>query len=83
VISHHLPSYRSIDPMFTGHSLNPAYASDMDDFIKDSDINLWIHGHTHTSMDYDINGTRIVCNPRGYAPYDLNPHFNSSMVVEV
>ena len=28
---------------------------------------LWIHGHTHTAFDYWVQGTRIVCNPRGYA----------------
>ena len=27
---------------------------------------VWIHGHTHTSFDYRIQGTRVVCNPRGY-----------------
>jgi hypothetical protein len=26
---------------------------------------LWIHGHTHTSFDYEARGTRVVCNPRG------------------
>lgn len=24
------------------------------------------NGHTHTPFDYVANGTRVVCNPRGY-----------------
>lgn len=28
---------------------------------------LWIHGHTHDGFDYHVNGTRVVCNPRGCA----------------
>lgn len=26
---------------------------------------LWVHGHTHSAMDYLLEGTRVVCNPRG------------------
>jgi Icc-related predicted phosphoesterase len=26
---------------------------------------LWVHGHSHTAVDYDVAGTRVVCNPRG------------------
>ena len=27
---------------------------------------LWIHGHTHDTIDRDLHGTRVVCNPSGY-----------------
>lgn len=93
VVSHHLPSYKSIDDMFKGRNdslLNPAYASDMDAWITDRDkdsklgINLWLHGHTHSSCDYKLdNGTRVVCNPRGYYNYAENKEFNKSMVIEI
>jgi Icc-related predicted phosphoesterase len=46
-------------------------------------VQLWVHGHTHDSVDLDIAGTRVVCNPRGYAPDDLNPEFQPGLVVEV
>jgi hypothetical protein len=46
-------------------------------------LSIWAHGHTHDSVDLDIAGTRIVCNPRGYAPDDLNPEFHPGLVVEV
>jgi len=29
-------------------------------------VALWIHGHTHTSVDFELNGTRIISNQRGY-----------------
>lgn len=35
------------------------------------------------SYDYEIYGTRLVCNPRGYAPDALNPDFRPDLVVEV
>ena len=46
-------------------------------------MGLWVHGHTHTSFDYVLLGTRVVCNPRGYIPYEPNPDFDPRCVVEV
>ena len=44
---------------------------------------LWIHGHMHSSFDYRIGLIRVVCNPRGYLPDELNPKFVPLLVVEV
>ncbi len=40
-------------------------------------------GHTHDSFDYNINGTRVICNPRGYSTFDANPVFNPNLVIEI
>jgi hypothetical protein len=42
-------------------------------------VQLWIHGHTHQSYNYIEQGTRVICNPRGYMPYEPNP----MLIVEV
>ena len=44
---------------------------------------LWVHGHMHESYDYEVYGTRVVCNPRGYAPDALNPDFWPDLVVDI
>ena len=44
---------------------------------------LWVHGHMHESYDYEAYGTRVVCNPRGYAPDALNPDFRPDLVVDI
>ena len=44
---------------------------------------LWIHGHTHESFDYEIGKTRVICNPRGYAPIEINKEFKPDFNVEV
>jgi predicted phosphodiesterase len=48
-------------------------------------MSLWIHGHTHDSCDYEMNGTRVVCNPRGYvrSNHAENPEFNPSLVIKI
>ncbi|MFC5520272.1 metallophosphoesterase [Polaromonas jejuensis] len=81
VITHHAPSRRSIHPRFAGSPLNACFVSDLDSLIDGRRARLWVHGHTHDSFDYPLNGTRVVCNPRGYAKDGVNenplfdPHF--------
>ncbi|MBC8318821.1 MAG: metallophosphoesterase [Desulfobulbaceae bacterium] len=83
VITHHAPSYNSINGKFRGNRLNPAFASHLDEIIREYQPRLWIHGHMHDSFDYMIGETRIVCNPRGYAGYQLNERFKIDLVIEV
>ena len=81
IVTHHLPSSKSIHPRYKGQVLNAAFASHLDNIIESSGIKLWIHGHTHHSFDYMIGSTRVICNPRGYPPF--NKDFNPSLVVEI
>ncbi|MGH7074357.1 MAG: metallophosphoesterase [Stellaceae bacterium] len=83
VVTHHAPSRQSIAARFAGDALNPAFASDLEPLIRRYAPALWIHGHMHDSFDYRVAGTRVVCNPRGYFPDQLNPRFDPEFVVQV
>jgi predicted phosphodiesterase len=85
VITHHAPSPRSIHPRFAGSLVNACFVSDAERLIDGARVRLWIHGHTHDSFDYEVNGTRVVCNPRGYSRDGVNenPAFDPDFVVEV
>lgn len=85
VITHHAPSPRSIHPRFAGSPLNACFVSQAEWLLAGRAARLWIHGHTHDSFDYELHGTRVVCNPRGYSPPGRpeNPHFDPGFVVEV
>lgn len=67
VVTHHAPSGQSLTHRRVSSFLSPAYASDLDSVIEQSGAELWIHGHTHESVDYVIGNTRVFSNPRGYA----------------
>lgn len=82
VVTHYAPSSQSIADRFKSSPLSPAFASNLESMMG-PEIALWVHGHVHDSFDYEINGTRIVCNPRGYIPADPNPEFIKAMLVEV
>ncbi len=80
IITHHAPSKKSIPVSFQKDILSAAYASNLDDFVANSGANLWIHGHTHHQLDYKIDNTRIICNPRGY-PDETNNRFNPNLII--
>jgi hypothetical protein len=63
-----------------GNELNLAFASNLD-FLIHPPVSLWIHGHQHDSADYTLGDTRVVCNPRGYYPHQLNQMFEPNKVV--
>jgi len=85
VITHHAPSPRSVHPRFAGSPLNACFASDIEYLIDAARVELWIHGHMHDSFDYRVNGTRVVCNPRGYASNGVNenPLFDAGFEVDI
>lgn len=64
VVTHHGPHPESVHPRFAGSLLNAAFVSDLAPLMGKAA--LWIHGHVHDSFDYEVSGTRIVANPRGY-----------------
>lgn len=85
VITHHAPSTRSIHPRFEGSMLNACFVSNAEHLLGGDRVPLWIHGHTHDSFDYTVDGTRVVCNPRGYARDGVNENvrFDAGLVIEV
>lgn len=83
VITHHLPSFLSVPERFKSDLLSPAFASHLDNLLSAKRVKLWIHGHTHDSYDYYVNGTRVVCNPRGYVNYENTGNYRADFVVEI
>jgi hypothetical protein len=86
VLTHHLPSFRSVHPMFrSGHAqaLNPGFYSDLDHVLKFYDIDYWLHGHTHQTSEYEVGGTKVRMNPRGYGEVPENRKYNPRFRIEL
>ncbi len=88
VVTHHLPSFQSVHPMFHRpgvNAINPGFYSSLDGLMVDNDIAYWFHGHTHATVEYEIEGTRVRMNPLGYAPVERkeNPQFSPTWRIEV
>lgn len=86
VMTHHAPSYRSVVPRYQNDLLSACFASSLDRLMDGRKVDLWVHGHMHNSLDYEINGTRILCNPRGYTRFEggeENSNFNPDLVISL
>lgn len=88
VVTHHAPHPKSLrSPMLTAD--DASYASDLTATIEALEPAVWIHGHVHSSRDFYVSATRIVCNPRGYAITSRdgrrleNPAFEPLKVIEI
>lgn len=82
VVTHHLPSLSSIVPRYRDSALNCFFACpEAEEILLKQSPRLWIHGHTHESLDYRLGRTRVFCNPLGYAGVEVNPFFTTDQAV--
>ncbi len=69
VVSHFAPHEKSVHPKYASSPLNAWFANNLPEQLI-AKAQLWIHGHTHTSFDYQIEhegqNCRVVCNPSGF-----------------
>lgn len=85
VVTHHAPSALSQHQRWHGDNLSPAFCARLEELILDHGPALWFHGHLHESADYELGGTRILCNPFGYGwpGGEVNPEFDRDAAVEI
>jgi len=84
VITHHAPHENSVHAMYKDHILNGAYYSDLTDIMMDQpQPKYWVHGHMHNRSDYMIGECRVMCNPRGYWPRELNREFYPEWTIDL
>lgn len=81
VVTHHAPHARC-DPE---HGFNSGFCcSDMDELINLSLARTWLFGHTHVPVDFELNGVRMISNPRGYEGFeDLASVWDDTKIYEV
>ena len=65
VITHFAPSLRSADPRYGVVPGTAGFCNALDDLLPAAQ--LWLHGHLHCTVDYTVDGCRVVANPLGYA----------------
>jgi len=66
VVTHHSPSGITCAAEHKSDILRYAYHSDLDNFIFDTQPELWIYGHDHKSAIHQLGSTVIASNQLGY-----------------
>ncbi|MGH8743435.1 MAG: metallophosphoesterase, partial [Burkholderiales bacterium] len=84
VITHHAPSILSIAHEYLDERTHgsSAYFNRLE-HLMGKPVTLWVHGQTHSKFDYEISGTHVVCNPRGYHGLRFNKQFDQRLVIEI
>lgn len=83
VLTHMLPSFQCVAMRWRFSASNMFFVHDLRDLIIERKPKLWLHGHTHDSIDVVVGDTRIVCNPFGYEGQEPNAKFNPRFLIDV
>jgi len=89
VVTHFAPSLHSLHPKYGTADMpfNRYFCNELESVVIASNATLWIHGHTHSSMDYILSDTRVICNPRGWSAdanaHPENPQFECPKIVDL
>jgi predicted phosphohydrolase len=82
VMTHHVPTFMNYPEKYRGDLLNMAFATEMYDYIHQSDADYWIYGHTHANTpDFTIGNTHLRTNQLGYVRYGEHTSFDNAKVI--
>jgi predicted phosphodiesterase len=85
LVTHFMPLRESIQPEYKASTLNCFFwaGEEADKIVRDRGPRLVIHGHTHSSVDYQLGTSRVLCNPFGYVRVGENRKFDLRLIVNV
>ena len=86
IITHHAPIVIP-HPNFEFSDVSWSfYNSGLEDKITNSNVKLWLYGHTHHSADIDLNGTRVISNCHGFhSRWSISEGsgYNPDLIIEI
>lgn len=85
VLSHFAPFLGSLSPAFQKDLSSAFFVNNLEAQLGGK-ADVWCHGHTHSSFQYDCLGTKVHCNPRGHGRlFNLDPNvdFSREYLVQV
>lgn len=79
VASHFAPFKGSLNDSHKHEYVSSYWVNDLEEKFSGL-CEYWFHGHTHDTFNYDINGTIVRCNPRGFSKtFDLSSNNKFSL----
>lgn len=82
VVSHFPPTVQGIPASLSTSALKAAFASPLEEFVRNSSAKAWFFGHLHQSSDCCLGVTRTLSNPRGHGAY-LNEKFDPLLEISI
>ena len=66
VVTHHVPSFVAITGYFRDSPLASGFTTELGNWIANANIDYWIYGHSHRSIETTIGQTKLLSNQLGY-----------------
>lgn len=83
VVTHHVPTFTDYPKEYRNSNINEAFATDLNEFIKNSTIDYWMYGHHHRNIpDFKIGNTELLTNQLGYVSHNEHFDFNWSKFIK-
>ncbi|MDE6513332.1 MAG: metallophosphoesterase [Muribaculaceae bacterium] len=83
VVTHHVPSFRMLNPRFKESTANGAFIVELEDYIQSTDIEYWIYGHSHYNVNIRIGNTLCLSNQLGYVSQNEHLSFQNAAIIEL
>lgn len=68
-------------PKFADSLANGAFTVELEDYIKEADIDFWIFGHSHYNVDKVIGKTTCISNQLGYVFHNEHSSFDAGKFI--
>lgn len=81
VITHHAPSLVCNHAEFGMNEVSSGFVSNLEHLLDGAD--LWCYGHTHSNLDCQIGGCRLVSNQKGYNRENIPIPFRRDLVISL
>jgi predicted phosphohydrolase len=84
VTTHHVPTFFNYPAQYKGDALNEAFATELFNFITETQPHAWIYGHHHQNTPkFTIGKTKLLTNQLGYVQHNENHSFNTQKIVDL
>ena len=81
VITHHAPSLKCAHPDYQLDQIAGDFISDCEELVHKAD--LWLFGHTHANVDFQIGKCRVISNQLGYDRERVPVAFRPELIIEI
>jgi len=82
IITHHPPTYKTLEGCKKRDKFKSLYASNLDYLMEHNSITAWICGHVHKNFNFNINGCRVIGNQKG-KPKDNIDDYNKQFTISL
>lgn len=78
VVTHHVPTFAAVADYRLDSPVGTGFTTELSNWIAESPVSTWIYGHSHDSVEVEINRTQVRSNQLGYLKFKEGRGFKAS-----